>query len=78
MCKIDRMHTVIAADPNGVPLRVGCGYCSSEHNYRGGPRIDVGSRRAAQEVARSSPARGVRTGSETFPMVSDPRGSTKP
>ncbi|HET7219282.1 MAG TPA: hypothetical protein VFJ02_14595 [Vicinamibacterales bacterium] len=41
-CKLDRMHTVIAADPNGVPIRVACGYCSSEHNYRGGPRMDVG------------------------------------
>jgi hypothetical protein len=35
------MHTVVAADPNGVPIRVACGYCSSEHNYRGGPRMDV-------------------------------------
>jgi hypothetical protein len=33
------MHTVVAADPNGVPIRVACGYCSSEHNYRGGPRM---------------------------------------
>src|SRR3982751_6883143 len=38
-CKTDRMHTVIAADPQGVPIRVVCGYCDSEHNYRGGPRI---------------------------------------
>src|SRR5262245_17295484 len=35
------MHTVVAADPNGVPIRVACGYCSSEHNYRGGPRMHV-------------------------------------
>jgi len=73
VCKIDRMHTVIAADPNGVPLRVGCGYCSSEHNYRGGPRIDVGggARRAAQAEARSSPARGARPAPDPFPIVSD-------
>jgi hypothetical protein len=37
-CKMDRMHTVVAADPAGQPLRVVCGYCRSEHNYRGGPR----------------------------------------
>jgi hypothetical protein len=38
-CKVDRMHTVIAADPDGRPLRVVCGYCRSEHNFRGGPRL---------------------------------------
>lgn len=38
-CKTDRIHTVIVADHNGQPLRTQCGYCRSEHNYRGGPRI---------------------------------------
>jgi hypothetical protein len=38
-CKTDRMHTVIASDTEGRPLRVVCGYCDSEHNFRGGPRI---------------------------------------
>jgi hypothetical protein len=33
------MHTVMAADAAGAPLRVVCGYCGSEHHYRGGPRI---------------------------------------
>ena len=40
-CKTDRIHTVIAADPQGQPIRVMCDYCRSEHNYRGGPRIAV-------------------------------------
>jgi hypothetical protein len=40
-CKTDRMHTVVAADAAGQPVRVTCGYCRSEHNYRGGPRIDA-------------------------------------
>jgi hypothetical protein len=40
-CKTDRMHTVVAADDNGRPIRVDCGYCHSEHNYRGGGRIGV-------------------------------------
>jgi hypothetical protein len=40
-CKMDRMHTVIAAGPDGRPIRVACGYCRSEHNYRGGPRTEV-------------------------------------
>ena len=38
-CKTDRMHTVVAADADGRPIRVDCGYCHSEHNYRGGGRI---------------------------------------
>jgi len=40
-CKTDRMHTVIAADGEGQPIRVACGYCHSEHNYRGGPRVGL-------------------------------------
>ena len=40
-CKTDRMHTVVAADENGRPIRVDCGYCHSEHNYRGGGRIGL-------------------------------------
>jgi hypothetical protein len=40
-CKTDRSHTVIVVDGTGHPLRVQCGYCESQHNYRGGPRIDA-------------------------------------
>jgi hypothetical protein len=43
-CKMDRMHTVIASDAEGRPLRVVCGYCDSEHNFRGGPRIGADDR----------------------------------
>jgi hypothetical protein len=70
-CKTDRMHTVIAADAEGRPLRVVCGYCDSEHNYRGGPRIgtDEPAARAASSPAPSS--RGARTDREPFPIVSD-------
>jgi hypothetical protein len=38
-CKTDRMHTVIVVDAESRPLRVACGFCHSEHNYRGGPRV---------------------------------------
>jgi len=38
-CKTDRSHTVIVVDETGWPLRVQCGFCQSQHNYRGGPRI---------------------------------------
>ena len=40
-CKTDRMHTVIVTDSAGQPMRVACGYCRSEHNYRGGPRVTI-------------------------------------
>jgi hypothetical protein len=36
-CKSDRLHTVVAADAGGRPIRVVCDYCRSEHNFRGGP-----------------------------------------
>lgn len=37
-CKTDRIHNVMATSGAGQPLRVMCGYCRSEHNYRGGTR----------------------------------------
>jgi len=39
-CKTDRLHTIIAVDAVGQPLRVACGFCRSEHNFRGGPRVE--------------------------------------
>jgi len=44
-CKTDRHHTVIVVDADGRPLRVSCDYCESQHNFRGGPRIDVSPER---------------------------------
>ena len=35
-CHAPRDHTVIAVDDRGRPLRVVCGFCGSQHNYRGG------------------------------------------
>ena len=55
-CKTDRMHTVIAADGEGRPLRVVCGYCDSEHNFRGGPRIGTDDGGPAQGTSSSIPA----------------------
>ena len=70
-CKTDRLHTVVAAGADGRPIRVVCGYCGSEHNYRGGPRIDVSSGpRSVLPQARG--ARAARTAAtEPFPLVSD-------
>jgi hypothetical protein len=39
-CKTDRSHTIIVVDSAGRPIRVACDYCESQHNYRGGPRIE--------------------------------------
>ena len=56
-CKTDRMHTIVAVDGSAVPIRVVCGYCDSEHNYRGGPRIDSGgtTRGSAEPPPRQRP-----------------------
>ena len=70
-CKTDRMHTVMAADSNGRPIRVVCGYCRSEHNYRGGPRIDLPGQ---PSPAAPPPARERRTSDtvrHNFPLVSE-------
>lgn len=63
VCKLDRQHTVIAADAEGRPLRVACGYCGSEHHYRGGPRA------AAAPVAAGP--RAARSDRPPLPLVSD-------
>ena len=55
VCKTDRMHTVIVVDGIGAPQRVSCGYCGSEHNFRGGPRIT-----AAGTVEPDGPQRAER------------------
>jgi len=68
--KTDRMHTVIAADASGHPLRVVCGFCGSEHNFRGGPRAEVGDSRTTRATG-SEPAARARTTREPFPIVSE-------
>jgi hypothetical protein len=70
-CKTDRMHTVIAADDEGHPIRVVCGYCHSEHNFRGGPRVDPASRQDARSSPATSASRAARAVREPFPIVSE-------
>lgn len=67
-CKLDRRHTVIAADPSGRPLRVACGYCGSEHNYRGGPRMEEAPARPPSSPPR---AQASPSSKQPFPLVSD-------
>ncbi len=72
-CKTDRIHTVIALDEEGRPVRVTCDQCRSEHNYRGGPReAAFGAPAEAPSGSRASSApRARRASGEPFPIVSD-------
>jgi hypothetical protein len=78
-CKTDRMHTVVAADADGRPLRVDCGYCHSEHNFRGGGRIGFPGGQADRggppaEPRGSAPAprpRAAPPERAAFPVVSE-------
>ena len=67
-CKTDRIHTVVVVDPEGRPLRVACGYCRSDHNFRGGPRVGTGSAAAPPATPRPRPRE---TSADAFPIVSD-------
>jgi hypothetical protein len=83
VCKTDRMHTVVAADADGRPIRVDCGYCHSEHNYRGGgriglepgarvapdPRVGAGRTPGSAPTPARSPA--PTSAREPFPIVSE-------
>jgi hypothetical protein len=73
-CKTDRMHTVVVVDQDGQPMRVSCGFCHSEHNYRGGPRVGATETRVSRTTAaRTATPTSARTASERepFPIVSD-------
>ncbi len=56
-CKLDRMHTIVVVDAGGQPVRVTCGYCRSEHNYRGGPRTESWSGPSADREQIAPPSR---------------------
>ena len=77
-CHTDRMHTVIAVDPDGRPIRVDCGFCHSQHNYRGGPRIRSDAPGAAAPGAARRDVPRPRPGREPLPVVSDRERSAPP
>ena len=70
-CKTDRMHTVVASDNDGRPLRVVCGYCDSEHNYRGGPRIGTDEADVRPAAASGPGARAPKPDREPLPIVGE-------
>jgi hypothetical protein len=62
--KQTREHTVMAVDADGRILRVVCGFCGSEHNYRGGgdegeaapaPRLAVERERTEPRMSTREP-----------------------
>jgi len=78
-CKTDRLHTVVVVDPDGHPLRVSCGYCHSEHRYRGGPRIAAGgARNAGGPAAEREPRGRTRAPRDPFPLVSEQERTAPP
>lgn len=71
-CKTDRMHTIVATDGQGAVLRVRCGYCESEHNYRGGPRVDASTGVVATSRVSARPAAPRPTATvDPLPLVTD-------
>jgi hypothetical protein len=79
-CKTDRLHTIIAVDAGGRPIRVACGYCRSEHNFRGGPRVEPsGAPARPPATTREAPRPAASSsGREAFPLVSDRERTAPP
>jgi hypothetical protein len=77
-CKLDRMHTVVAADPDGRPIRVSCGYCGSEHNYRGGPAAHEARESTERPQRAGTVESGPRRNANPLPLVSDRERTAPP
>jgi hypothetical protein len=75
VCKMDRRHTVIVSDPEGRPLRVSCGYCGSEHNYRGGAAATAAPSAAGSPKPRGGGGASLKS---AFPLVSDRERTAPP
>ena len=74
-CKADRMHTIVVVDGDSQPLRVVCGFCHSEHNYRGGGRE---GRSTASPAASPAGSTRAPSGRPPFPIVSDRERAAPP
>jgi hypothetical protein len=80
-CKTDRLHTIIVVGEGGIPLRVSCGYCHSQHNYRGGPRVEPAQTSSSVPAASRptvSATRQVPALREPFSPVSDRERKASP
>jgi hypothetical protein len=67
-CKTDRYHTVIVVDGAGRPIRVSCDHCGSQHNFRGGPRVESSS---SPSPSPAPAARVPRSVPEPITLVTD-------
>jgi hypothetical protein len=75
------MHTVVVADAEGRPIRVSCGYCDSEHNYRGGPSAEGRGAAASPPKPRTGDggsARAAKGARDPFPLVADRERTSPP
>src|SRR5689334_19623828 len=77
-CKTDRLHTVMVVDHDGRPIRVVCDYCRSEHNFRGGPRIEAGAAHTTASTPAASSREPARAAGDRFPLVSQSERITSP
>jgi hypothetical protein len=84
VCKMERVHTVIAADADGHPIRVACGFCGSEHNYRGIRQSQTPSASSAFGVSAGSgpPTRrdapAAAAAADPFPLVAERERTVPP
>jgi hypothetical protein len=74
-CHEDRTHAIIVVDSDGQPLRVSCGFCGSQHNYRGGPRLSVPPARTA---APAAPPRAIEPARPTTTSTPAPSAPPRP
>ena len=90
-CHEDRTHAVIAVDAAGRPIRVSCGFCGSQHNYRGGPRSGLAPPTSSTPARQSyvdpepgrrapsrDPARSAATSQDITIRSPDERGARPP
>jgi len=65
------MHTIIVVDAQRQPLRVSCGFCGSDHNYRGGPRDAPRSASGAASARTPTAPSAPRSSPSPLPLVSE-------
>jgi hypothetical protein len=75
-CKTDRMHTVMVVDAAGIPIRVVCDYCRSEHNYR--QRGEALAKARGDSERRTPPTARESVERESFALVSDRERTAPP
>jgi hypothetical protein len=71
-CHEDRTHAVIAVDADGRPIRVLCGFCGSQHNYRGGPRSGNAAPQSPSAARPASPQAKVPDPAKAAPALQRP------